>query len=116
MIGLTGFLKGADGWTIRDVVGRPEHLTRAQPQSLFYCGLPLNVEGPLPSLRLKALRRVQQDIEYLRLLQEKMNWTRDQLLEFVCQIAPRLEGSPAIISADEICQLRFAAQELLKNP
>ena len=113
-IGLRCLLEGADGWTIRDVVGRPEHLTRARPQSLFYCGLPLNIEGPLPSLRLKALRRAQQDFEYLLLLQEKMKWTRGQLAEFVHQIVPRLEEGPAI-SSDEIYRLRFAAQEVLKN-
>jgi hypothetical protein len=113
-IGLRCLLEGADGWTIRDVVGRPEHLTRARPQSLFYCGLPLNIEGPLPSLRLKALRRAQQDFEYLLLLQEKMKWTRSQLAEFVYQTVPRLEESPAI-SSDEIYRLRFATQEVLKN-
>ena len=114
-IGLRYLLEGADGWTIRDVIGRPEHLTRARPQSLFYCGLPLNIEGPLPSLRLKALRRAQQDFEYLLLLQEKMNWTRGQLAEFVYQTVPRLEESPTL-SSDEMCRLRFAAQEVLKNP
>jgi hypothetical protein len=114
-IGLKHFLEGADGWTISEVVGRAEHLKHAQPQSLFYCGLPLNIEGPLPSLRLKALRRVQQDIEYLLLLQEKMKWTRDQLADYVYQIVPRLEESPAI-SSDEIYRLRFAVQEALKNP
>jgi hypothetical protein len=113
-IGLRCFLEGADGCTIREVVGRPEHLTRAHPQSLFYCGLPLNIEGPLPSLRLKALRRVQQDIEYLLLLQEKMKWTRGQLAEFVYQTVPRFGESPAI-GANEIFRLRFATQEALKN-
>jgi hypothetical protein len=113
-IGLRYFLERADGWTIRDVVGRPENLARALPQSLIYCGLPLNIEGPLPSLRLKALRRVQQDIDYLLLLQDKMKWTRDQLSEFVYQAVPRLEEGAAI-SADEIYRLRFAVQELLAS-
>jgi hypothetical protein len=113
-IGLRYFLESADGWTIRDVVGRPEHMALAEPQSLFYCGLPLNIEGPLPSLRLKALRRVQQDIEYLLLLQDKMKWTREQLADYVYQIVPRLEKSPAIGSG-EIYRLRFAVQEMLKN-
>ena len=111
-IGLRYFLESADGWTIRDVVGKPEHMTRTQPQSLIYCGLPLNIEGPLPSLRLKALRRVQQDIEYLLLLQDKMKWTRAQLAEFVYQTGPALEESSAI-SPDDINRLRFAVQELL---
>lgn len=114
-VGLRYFLEGADGWTIRDVVGRPEHMARAQPQSLFYCGLPLNMEGPLPSLRLKALRRVQQDIEYLLLLQDKMKWTREQLSEFVCQTIPRFEEGAAV-GSDEIYRLRFAVQELLSAP
>ena len=111
-IGLRYFLEGADGWTIRDVAGRPEHLTRAQPQSLIYCGLPLNIEGPLPSLRLKALRRTQQDIEYLILLQDKMQWTREQLSEFVDQTTPALRDS-ATAGSDDLYRLRFAIQKLL---
>ena len=111
-LGLRYFLESADGWTIRDVVGRPENMARALPQSLIYCGLPLNIEAPLPSLRLKALRRVQQDIEYLLLLQDKMKWTREQLAEFVYQTVPQLEEAPAV-SSDEINRLRFAVQELL---
>jgi hypothetical protein len=114
-IGLRYFLESADGWTIRDVVGRPEHMARAMPQSLIYCGLPLNIEGPLSSLRLKALRRVQQDIEYLLLLQDKMKWTREQLSEFVYQTVPSFEEGAAV-SSDEIYRLRFAVQELLTTP
>lgn len=111
-LGLRYFLENAAGWTLRDVVGRPENLARATPQSLLYCGLPAGVEGPLPSLRLKALRRVQQDIEYLLLLQEKMKWTRDQLAEFVFQTVPALEGG-ADLTAEDVNRLRFGVQELL---
>ena len=32
--------------------------------------------GPLPSVRMKAVRRAQQDIEYLHLLAESKGWTR----------------------------------------
>ena len=109
---LRNFLEGADGWTIRDVVGRPEHLARPQPQSLLYCGLPLKIDGPLPSLRLKALRRAQQDIDYLLLLQDKMNWTRRQLAEFVRQAVPRIEEDIPL-TPDDTARLRYTVQALL---
>ena len=109
---LRHFLEGADGWTIRDVVGRPEHLARPQPQSLLYCGLPLKTDGPLPSLRLKALRRAQQDIDYLLLLQDKMNWTRRQLAEFVRKTVPQLEEDIPL-TPDDTARLRFTVQTLL---
>lgn len=40
------------------------------------------------SLRLKAYRRAQQDIEYLLLLQKKMNWTDSELRRFIEHYLP----------------------------
>lgn len=109
---LRAFLSGADGWSIRETVGRPDSLQRAQPPSLFYCGLPLGYEKPFPSLRLKALRRAEQDIEYLRMLQEKMGWTREQLADFVFQSVPALADGEGL-TCNALYVLRNTAQELL---
>ncbi|MFH0953212.1 MAG: hypothetical protein V1873_02665, partial [Verrucomicrobiota bacterium] len=107
------FLEGADGWGLREVTGRPEHWTRPQSSSLLYCGMPAGITGPLPSLRLKALRRAEQDIEYLLLLQDKMKWTREQLRDFAVQRLPALADAPSL-SCDELYLLRYTVQELLK--
>jgi hypothetical protein len=106
------FLEGANGWAVRDVVGRTDSLSRAQPSSVFYAGTPLGMSRPLPSLRLKALRRAEQDIEYLLLLQDRMGWTRQQLRDFVHQRIPSLAETGAF-SAQDAYQLRFAVQDLL---
>ncbi|MBN1270335.1 MAG: fibronectin type III domain-containing protein [Kiritimatiellae bacterium] len=109
---VTYFLEGADGWTIRGVLGSPGDWARANPQSLFYHGAALKSEGPLPSLRLKALRRVQQDIDLLILLQRDKGWSRQQLAEFARQYIPDRPGS-YVSSVADWHQLRYAAQELL---
>ncbi len=114
-IGLTAlryFLEGADGWSIRDTVGRPENWTRASPSAVFYCGAPLGADRPMPSLRLKALRRAQQDIEYLLLLQDKMGWTREQLGDFAFRQVPALKEASTLTCKD-VAALRHAVQELL---
>ena len=112
---LSYFLSGANGWSIENVVGRRESWMRAQPQSLFYCGLPLSAEHAFPSLRLKALRRLEQDIEYLLLLQQKMDWTRDQLADFVYGMLPALAIGNRRLNTEDLTNLRFAVQELLMH-
>ena len=112
---LAGFCEGADGWSIRETIGLPEHWLRGSPQSLFYCGMPANQDKPYASLRLKTLRRALQDIEYLRLLQEKKGWTREQLADFVYAAVPSLAKSGELTSDDAV-RLRYTAQqELQKN-
>jgi hypothetical protein len=70
------FLDQAEGWTIRNVIGTRKDWIQPRPDSLIYCGTPWRKEVPYASLRLKALRRAQQDIDLLWMLQEKMGWTR----------------------------------------
>lgn len=112
---LTAFCEGADGWSIRETIGLPEHWYRGNPQSLLYCGMPTNQDKPYASLRLKVLRRAVQDIEYLRLLQEKKGWTRNQLSDFVYAIIPNL-AKPGQLTSEDVLRLRSTAQqELQKN-
>ena len=110
------FLEGADGWSIRETVGRPENWPRAAPQSLLYCGAPLQTDAPAASLRLKVLRRTVQDIEYLVLLQKKMGWNRRQLADFVCRQVPTLATQPNDVGSHDLHTLRMAAQALLSTP
>ena len=58
---------GADGVLPWKTVGKESSWRKASPLALFYPG-PDGDPGPHPSVRLKAYRRGQQDVEYLTLL------------------------------------------------
>lgn len=64
-----------DNWSLEgdgvlpwQTIGREQSWQSADQLSLFYPGETVGSEGPIPSIRLKAYRRGQQDIEYLTLL------------------------------------------------
>lgn len=64
---LDAWALGSDGVLPWQTVGNADSWSRANPLALFYPGRRA-AEGPLPSVRLKAFRRGQQDVEYLSLL------------------------------------------------
>jgi hypothetical protein len=59
---------GSDGVLPWQTVGNGASWRRADPLSLFYPGRGGQEREPIPSIRLKAYRRGQQDVEYLTLL------------------------------------------------
>lgn len=59
---------GSDGVLPWQTVGNGNSWRRADPLSLFYPGRGGQEREPIPSIRLKAYRRGQQDVEYLTLL------------------------------------------------
>ena len=65
------FSRGADGVIPWQTVGNDESWKNADTLSLFYPARPSDrgqgSTGPIPSIRLKAYRRGQQDVEYLAL-------------------------------------------------
>ncbi|MBU1909610.1 MAG: fibronectin type III domain-containing protein [Verrucomicrobia bacterium] len=109
---LRSFLKGADGWTLRETTTTVDDPAAGQPQALMHNGRLCGRDGPLSSLRLKAMRRLQQDIEVLLLLQDKMGWTREQLADFVQAVQPNV-GNPYKMTGEDLARLRLAVQELL---
>jgi hypothetical protein len=50
---------------------------------IFYPGAKFGYDGPIPSIRLKALRRGLQDFEYLRLIETKGRKSRAELTKLV---------------------------------
>lgn len=66
---------GTDGVLPWQTVGRADSWQKADTLSLFYPGRAAK-EGPVPSIRLKAYRRGQQDVEYLTLLAQHMHEPR----------------------------------------
>ncbi len=59
---------GSDGVVPWQTIGRDASWSEADQLSLFYPGEPAGQRGPVPSVRLKAYCRGQQDVEYLTLL------------------------------------------------
>jgi hypothetical protein len=47
---------------------------------IFYPGSKFGYDGPIPSVRLKAVRRGLQDFEYLRLAEQRGRKTRHDLI------------------------------------
>jgi hypothetical protein len=58
---------GSDGVLPWQTIGTNDSWSRADTLSLFYPPRPGKDAGPIPSVRLKAFRRGQQDVEYLTL-------------------------------------------------
>ncbi|MCD6506595.1 DUF4091 domain-containing protein [Candidatus Poribacteria bacterium] len=76
---IKAFLFGADGILPWNTIGRDENFERAEPTALLYPGKRFGINGPLASLRLKALRRGEQDVEYLIALARRFGYDREQI-------------------------------------
>jgi hypothetical protein len=65
------YSRGVDGFVPWLTIGGEKDWTSFAATTVFYTGKPMGVAGACASLRLKAYRRGEQDIEYLRLLAAK---------------------------------------------
>jgi hypothetical protein len=68
-----------DGFVPWLTLGGPEAWKEASETIAFYPGTPVGSDGCVPSLRLKACRRGQQDVEYLWLLAQRRGLDRRQI-------------------------------------
>jgi len=123
---LESYRDGAEGIIPWQTIDRDASaLKQADPLGIF-----IMVQGGGPatlhhSMRLKAYRRAQQDIEYLNLLKHKMRWTNGQLRAFidhyvtlggqVDQVTAE-NASTAHLAPEDFRQLREAAAALLEKP
>jgi hypothetical protein len=87
---IDAWTRGADGVLPWQTIGSDESWKKADELSLFYPGRDAK-EGPIPSIRLKAYRRGEQDVEYLTLLTLASGQPRWAVGETVLQ-ALRLSG------------------------
>ncbi len=71
------WLGGADGIVPWLTVHGYGAWDRADPLTVFYVGTKFGSKEPFGSLRLKAFRRGQQDVEYLVMLAHREGWGRD---------------------------------------
>ncbi len=92
---------GVDGVLPWQTIGRGESWTEADPLALFY---PVRDGGPpMPSIRLKAFRRGQQDVEYLDLyarLTEQPRWAVGQKVREALGLAGERKGTGLAAAED----------------
>ncbi len=69
--------RGVDGYVPWLVLGTPDQWDAFATTSVLYDGRPAGLAGPCASLRLKAYRRAEQDVEYLRLYAARHDLFRD---------------------------------------
>lgn len=74
---------GGDGIVPWNAVVGSQAWERAEPLTVFYTGTKLGRNEPFGSLRLKAYRRGQQDVEYLVLLSRQPGWDREAVAKAV---------------------------------
>ena len=74
---------GGDGIVPWNTVAGAQAWERAEPLTVFYVGTKLGSREPFASLRLKAFRRGQQDVEYLALLARRTGWDREAVARAV---------------------------------
>ncbi len=87
---------GADGVVPWQTVGRGDSWHEADRLALFYPSPFRQVSGPLPSIRLKAFRRGQQDVEYLTLLskvREEPRWAVGDSVRQALKLAATSRGT-----------------------
>jgi hypothetical protein len=92
------WLNGGDGVLPWNAVSGAQAWERAEPLTVFYPGSKFGRNEPYASLRLKAYRRGQQDIEYLLLLARKRGWDREAAAHAA---AEELKLSGDVRQADE---------------
>jgi hypothetical protein len=76
---LSAWSKGAMGVLPWQTIGTKRSWERAEQTALFYP----TPQGPLPSVRLKAFRRGQQDVEYLQLLCDVLKVPRHAVADWL---------------------------------
>jgi hypothetical protein len=83
---IRAWFAGADAIVPWQTVGGDVNYTQPDATALFLPGKRFTINGPLASLRLKALRRAQQDVEYLVLLAKAKGWDRDQVAVYLSDL------------------------------
>ncbi|HVS36284.1 MAG TPA: GDSL-type esterase/lipase family protein, partial [Gemmataceae bacterium] len=103
---LDAWSRGADGVLPWQTIGSDESWKKADELSLFYPSRDAR-EGPIPSIRLKAYRRGEQDVEYLTLFAQATGQPRWAVGETVRQ-ALHLAGERKTAGGEDAGVVNFA--------
>jgi lysophospholipase L1-like esterase len=85
---------GANGVIPWQTVGRDSSWKQGETTCVLYPGGPAGSKEPIPSIRLKAYLRGQEDVEYLTLLQHSTGWPRAEISRQVRSLL-RLQHVPS---------------------
>ncbi|NSW57969.1 MAG: hypothetical protein HPY44_18345 [Armatimonadetes bacterium] len=105
---LRAWIGGADGILPWNTIGGEGALINPTATALLIPGSRFGIRGPLVSLRLLALCRGQQDVEYLNLLAEKRRASRDEMRRLVGEHLT-LQGEHRQAWADDAGTMDFGA-------
>ncbi len=108
---LSAFCAGADGILPWNCIGGDGAFDEPTPTALLVPGGRFGIEGPVVSLRLLAMCRGQQDVEYLNLLGAKEGYDREQLARLVSDLVA-FEGRHGREHADDAGGLEFSGLTL----
>lgn len=100
---LDSWTLGSDGVVPWQTIGSEASWNKAEATALFYPGPPVATAGPVPSIRLKAFRRGQQDVEYLVLLSqltEQPRWAIGSKIREVLHLMGTRESTGAADAED----------------
>lgn len=100
------WLNGGDGLLPWVATRTQNAWDKAEPLTVFYSGEKFGQIEPFASLRLKAYRRGQQDVEYLNLLAKSSGWSREALTAEIRK-ALDLSASVAETSEEDAGTMRF---------
>lgn len=102
------YLLGGEGVIPWDNIGRPENIRKPEQTAVLVPPPPGSPEGTavVASVRLKAFRRGQQDVEYMALLGRQMGYSRDQVASLVSGLL-NLQGTTSERFVDEAGETIF---------
>ena len=100
------WLNGGDAVVPWNTVKGTGVWNRAESLTVFYPGSKFGRLEPYASIRLKAFRRGEQDVEYLNLLARKLGWDREAVRHAVAG-ALHLSGDIRMESEEDAGSLRF---------
>ncbi|MCX7599400.1 MAG: hypothetical protein N2512_11145 [Armatimonadetes bacterium] len=103
---LRAYCEGADGILPWNVIGGEDALTQPIDTALLISGQRFGINGPIVSLRVKAFRRAQQDVELLAAVARKHGWNRLQAAEAIRPLV-HLKGRTIAVHAEDAGRLAW---------
>ncbi len=101
---------GADGVLPWQTIGNDGSWANADECSLFYPGARVGSPEPIPSVRLKAYRRGQQDVEYLTLLTQHLKaprWAVGQAVQEKLRLVGAAQKGPDVGGIEDAGRVTF---------
>ena len=113
---LRAYLAGADGVLPWNVIGGDDAYTTPTDTALLVPGERFGIKGPVVSLRAKAFRRGQEDVELLIGLAKRRGWNRTQLAAALGDLLPAWSSSSWDLKPTGLTRLRLSLYHALDHP